>query len=169
MPELYWNTSHAVFIDEIDDEHKEIFDALCQLRKALASRDALLEIRRLARRLTDNITGHFRHEERLMRAARYGSFRWHKQQHDTAARRVRQFVTGIERREADAGTQLVLFLSSWLHNHTRVADRMLGAFLRNHRRTGKVTIRFSTKPAGSCTWVDANGNPITAARDSDKS
>ena len=33
MRTLKWSTSHAVFVTEIDDEHKEIFDAIAEFEK----------------------------------------------------------------------------------------------------------------------------------------
>ena len=92
MRSLKWRTSHAVFVTEIDDEHKEIFEMVSNLQKALSGSGPSLEIRKLTQRLTACIVGHFAHEERLMQAARYGSINWHKQQHDAARRRVGQFV-----------------------------------------------------------------------------
>ena len=94
-----------------------------------------------------------------MRAARYGSLRWHKLQHDTASKRVSQFVLRIEQGDATAGFELVEYLTSWLHNHTRLADRMMGAFLRNQQRCmWKVTFRAGTKPMDACAWLRANGD-----------
>jgi len=159
MRSLKWSTSHEVFVAEIDDEHKEIFEALSSFQKVLASRGPLVEIRKIAQRLTACIVGHFAHEERLMRAARYGSMGWHKQQHDTALRRVGQFVPGIEQGDIKAGLELVEYLTSWLHNHTRLPDRMLGAFLRNQQRfMCKLTFRAGTKPMDACAWVRATGD-----------
>ena len=103
--------------------------------------------------------GHFAHEERLMRAARYGSMRWHKQSHDAARRRVGQFARRIEKGDTKAGLELVEYLRSWLHDHTAIADRMMAAFLRNQQRCiGKLMFQASTKPIDSCAWVDAKGN-----------
>ena len=159
MCPLKWSTSHAVFVTEIDDEHREIFDVLSSVQKVLASRGPLVEIRKITERLTACVVGHFAHEERLMRAARYAAMRWHKQQHDTARRRVGQFVLGIEHGDIKAGLDLVEYLASWLHNHTRLSDRMLGAFLRNRQRfLCKLTFRAGTKPIDACTWVRANGD-----------
>ena len=33
MRSMKWSTSHAVFVTEIDDEHKEIFEAVSELQK----------------------------------------------------------------------------------------------------------------------------------------
>ena len=158
MRSLKWSISHAVFVTEIDDEHKEIFQALSDLQVALSSRAAYLEIEELTQRLIACIAEHFAHEERLMRAARYGSFRWHKRQHDNARRRVGQVVERIEQEETGAGIGLVEYLTSWLHDHTRLADRMMGAFLRNEQRCAKLIFRAGTKPLEACDWLDSKGD-----------
>jgi hemerythrin len=165
MRALKWSTSHAVFVTEIDDEHKEIFEAVSDLQKALSGRSAAPDTGKSMERLIVCIVEHFAHEERLMRAARYGSMRWHKQQHDNARRRVEQFVPRIEQGDAKAGLELVEYLTSWLRDHTRLADRMMGAFLRNRRRCVKLTFRAGTRPMDACDWVDSKGgkfSPVTA-------
>jgi hemerythrin len=167
MQSLTWSNSHAVFVTEIDDDHKEIFAALSEMSAVVAG-GGEVAASTAVERLVRCLAGHFAHEERLMRAARYGSMRWHKSSHDHARRRVRQFVERIERGDSVAGEELVRYLTSWLDDHTRLADRMLGAFLRNHQRfTCKMTFRAGTRPGDSCSWVTLNGetlNPITGQR-----
>jgi len=159
MQPLKWSTTHAVFVTEIDDEHKRIFQAVAGLQKALMSPEALPEIRSATQRLVSCIVEHFAHEERLMRATRYGSTHWHKHQHSHAHLRVGQFVLRIEQGDIKAGHELVGYLTSWLHEHTRLADRMLGAFLRNQQRCmWKLTFQAGTKPIDACAWMDSNGN-----------
>jgi hemerythrin len=160
---LTWDTSHAVFVSEIDDEHQEIFAALSAVETALqqAPADAMLVVQRLVGCIED----HFAHEERLMRAACYDSYRWHKGLHDVACRRVQSLVSELGIGETTAGHELVAYLAGWLHDHTRLADTMLGAFLRNRRRIGKITLRAGTKPANACAWVDANGNRVDPSAD----
>jgi hemerythrin len=165
MRSLKWSTSHAVFVTEIDDEHKEIFEAVSNLQNVLSSGGPSLQIREMTQRLIACIVEHFAHEERLMRAARYGSLLWHQRQHDAARGRVGQFVLRIEQGDTKAGLALVEYLKSWLRDHTRLADRMMGAFLRNQRRVCKLTFRAGTKPLDACDWVNANGdrvNPLTS-------
>jgi hypothetical protein len=96
-----------------------------------------------------------------MRAARYPSFRWHKQQHDCAHKRVVAFLARIQTGDPKARTELVQYLTSFLNDHTRLPDRMLAAYLRNRERAiGKVILRAGTRPVDSCGWMDANGNPL---------
>jgi hemerythrin len=158
MGSLKWTISNAVFVTEIDDEHKEIFEAASNLQKALISQSPLPEISKLMQRLVSSVAAHFAHEERLMRAARYGSLSWHKKSHDAARKRVGQFAVRLKRGDAEAGRELIEYLTSWLHDHTSMADRMMGAFLRNQQRSMcKVTFRAATKPLDACDWVDTRG------------
>ena len=159
MDPLQWTTSNAVFITEIDDEHQEIFAAVSSLQKGLAGLGKSPEISKLMKHLAASIAGHFAHEERLMRAARYSSLRWHKKAHDAAHKRVGQYAIRIEQGDTRAGLELVEYLTSWLHDHTRLADRMMGAFLRNQQRCmWKVTFQAGTKPLIGRAWVTANGD-----------
>jgi hemerythrin len=157
MGSMQWTSSNAVFITEIDDEHQEIFEAVSSLQDALAGAGRE-EISTRLRHLGTAIAGHFAHEERLMRAARYGSFRWHKRAHDAARKRVGQYALRIEQGDPAAGSELTGYLATWLHDHTGLADRMMGAFLRNQQRgMCKLTFRAGTKPAEGRTWVRADG------------
>lgn len=159
MAHLKWSASHEVFVPDLDDEHKEIFEAVAELQKALTSDTALTDLCRLTNHLATCAVDHFAHEERLMRAARYDSLRWHKQQHDGVRRQASQLAARIGQGDRAAGFELVEYLSSWLANHTRVADRMMGAFLRNERlRLGRVTFQAGTRPLDSCEWVSVKGD-----------
>jgi hemerythrin len=162
MAGLKWSESHAVFVTEIDDDHKEVFAAVTELDEASHGGE-LPQVRKLAQRLSTRMSDHFAHEERLMRAARYESLRWHKQRHDGARKRVDAFTARIEAGELSAAAELVGYVRTWLPDHAAVADRMMGAALRNHRlSTWKVTFQAGTKPLGSCDWVRADGEPFEA-------
>jgi hemerythrin len=157
MRTLTWSASHAVWVDSIDDEHKEIFEALSKFRQACCS-GCPTEFPAALEPLVKAIGSHFAHEERLMRAARFSGYDWHKRQHAAARRQVRRFAPRIEVGDRDAGHAMADYLAEWLNNHTQVADRMMGAHLRNERRAvAKLTFRAGTRPAEACAWVDTAG------------
>jgi hemerythrin len=169
MRSIKWSTSEAIWIDEIDDEHKAIFAVVADMQRVLLDSRPLADIRAILERLTGAIKDHFAHEQRLMHASRYPGLGWHKRQHYSARRNVRRFTLGIERGDRHAGLAMVEYLTAWLRNHTRVADRMMGSYLRNQRlNVGKLVFRAGTKPADACTWVDSTGNtfdPLAPAND----
>jgi hemerythrin-like metal-binding protein len=168
MRSIKWSTSETVWIEEIDDQHKEIFARVDRLQRVLSNSGPVADIRKSLERLATAITGHFAHEERLMRASRYGSLRWHKGLHEAAGRNVQRYTRAIDRGDREAGRALVEYLTEWLRDHTRVADRMMSAHLRNQSLSvGKLVFRAGTKAAGACTWVDSTGDafdPMTSTK-----
>ena len=155
---LKWTSSHAVFVEEIDDDHKEIFAVVGEIQTVLSGDRPPDTLKELTRRLAVRIEDHFAHEERLMRAARYGLLSWHKRCHDAARQRVSRFIRRMDRGDAGAGPALVGYLTAWLWNHTRLPDRMLGAFLRNERLAAQIVFTAGTKAPDACTWVDSRGD-----------
>lgn len=159
MRSIRWTTSEAVWIEEIDDDHKEIYADLERFQKVLCGSGPRAELRKALESLTATIAGHFEHEERLMRASRYGSRRWHQGLHKAARQNLERLTPAIERGDREAGDALVEYLSNWLRDHTRMADRMMASHLRNQCLTvGKLVFRVGTKPADACTWIDSAGN-----------
>ena len=66
-----WNKLHAVFIPEIDVEHKNIFRLAEELRQAVATGAPAGQAQAILRELIARTEDHFAHEERLMRATNY--------------------------------------------------------------------------------------------------
>ena len=168
MVRLEWSVSQSVSVAEMDDEHVEIYQSLAALQSLLAAEAPPSAIRKQCKDLGAQVEGHFGHEERLMRAARYDAVRWHKRSHDHARKRVGQYLSLLDEGDASAAPALIEYLVSWLGDHTRLADMMLGAFLRNHRLgLYKVSFRAGTRPVDACEWVDSQGekfNPVPTSR-----
>ena len=132
---FHWSKSNAVFLPDIDDEHQAIFQATGELQQALHTRAPLFQLQEILHRLIATTEDHFAHEEGLMHGARYLSFDWHRQQHDTVRKRFKEYAPRIEQGDREAGHLLVEFFTRWLEDHTAVTDRMMGAYLRNQERT----------------------------------
>jgi hemerythrin-like metal-binding protein len=135
MRAFRWSKSNEVFVRELDDEHQVVFHGLGELQNALHTGVSRTQVNEILHRLIACLEEHFGHEEKLMRGARYLSFDWHRQQHNTVRKRLRHFAPAIEQGDRDAGHKLIEFLSRWLEDHTAVSDRMMGAYLRNQERT----------------------------------
>lgn len=129
-----WSKMHAVFIPEIDAEHKNIFRLAEELQQAVAGSLQEGQAQAILRELITRAEEHFAREERLMRATDYHGSAWHKGQHDTVRKRVKEFAPRIEGGERQAALLLLEFLSGWLREHTRLADCMMAAHVRNHER-----------------------------------
>ena len=137
MPQFQWSRQYAVFVPEIDAEHRAIFQIGAELERAAAAHAPKQRLREMVRAMAGHAEDHFTHEERLMRAVRYQAFDWHKKQHDGARRRLKQFAKRIEAGEREAPGEMLHYLAQWLHDHTALTDRMMGARLRNFEREHK--------------------------------
>jgi hemerythrin len=134
MSRFQWTRSREVFVEELDAQHRNLYQAADELQRAIPSGTDTPRTVELLRALIAAAEDHFAHEERLMRSSQYSAYAWHKQQHDTVRKRLSQFVPRIESGENEAAALLLEFLSGWLKDHTGVTDRMLGAHLRSYYR-----------------------------------
>ncbi|SRR5579871_5053279 len=138
---MQWNDSFATSVREVDDEHRALFRLCDALESRLEAGAETSEIQALAADVIIHAAHHFAHEERQMRAAGYSLYGWHRSQHQNARRRLRTYEQHLRRGEREKAAELVSFLSGWLNEHVRLADRMFGAFMRNHDR--ELTARAS--------------------------
>jgi hypothetical protein len=86
-----------------------------------------------------------------MQSVKYPSYAWHKQQHDTARRRLKLFAPLVESGDAEATELFFEFLEGWLQDHTGLTDRMMAAHVRNYERSHAASAleRWgTTRPAG---------------------
>ena len=127
-----WSGAHSIYLPEVDAEHRAIYQLGDELHKALLAGADPEHLKPIVANLLQAAEEHFRHEERLMRAMHYASFEWHKRQHNAARKRVKALAGSIEGGDTPATRELLEFLSAWLRDHMNVADRMMGAYLRNH-------------------------------------
>jgi hemerythrin len=134
MRHFRWGKENEVFLAQIDAEHRDLFRVADELQHAIAAAAPAAQVKQHLQSLVAHVGDHFSHEEWLMQSTAYPSYGWHKQQHETARRRLKLFVPLIESGDAE-GTELFFeFLSGWLEDHTTVTDRMMGAYVRNYER-----------------------------------
>jgi hemerythrin len=134
MSAFKWSKEVSIYLPEIDAEHRGLFRIGADLQKAVMSGSRPSQIKPILANLQETAEEHFRHEERLMRVVHYAAFQWHKGQHDTIRKRMKQAVRGLEAGDTGPCLDLVKFLHPWLDQHLTVTDRMMGAFIRNYLR-----------------------------------
>lgn len=135
MRSLRWVPEQAVRVPEIDVEHQEMFRAAADLRQALLDGDQTGHLGLLYRRLAAELNRHLSHEERLMLDAEYPSYAWHERQHRTARVKMAALERDVQRGDRQSMFASLEALAGWMRDHTTVADRMVGSYLRNYWRT----------------------------------
>ena len=127
-----WSSDYSVYLPEIDAEHRELYRLGNEFHKALLAGTSVEQLNVLVANLMAAEEQHFRHEERLMKAMHYQGLAWHKKQHDAARKRSKELAKRVAEGDANASADVLKFLSQWLTDHITVADRMMGASLRNY-------------------------------------
>ena len=154
MPFFEWNDAYRTNIEEIDDQHQQLFDLLNELHEAMirahsgrmatptvGERDmpasALSElgtIQMVLGELLDYTVYHFAEEEQWMLVHGYPRYEPHKAAHEFFADKIRAFQRDFDEGRAVYAGDIVTFLAVWLERHILVADRALGTFLAAKKR-----------------------------------
>jgi len=121
-------------VPELDEEHQAMFRLTQELRHAVVEGEARERLKQKAQLLAEEVAGHLRHEERLMREARYPHVDWHKRQHNTIRNELTELAESLRSGEQAAILGSLEAIAKWMRDHTSVADRMAGAYLRNYQR-----------------------------------
>ena len=121
-------------VDDIDRQHREIFERVGALLDATRSRRSREEVIRTLEYLGSYAVDHFAAEEREMARTEYPKAEGHRLEH-------RQFVKELEvlRNELASEGPTALFVirlgnrvTEWLREHIYRTDRLLGEWLRAH-------------------------------------
>jgi hemerythrin len=128
---LEWTSSLAVGVDEIDEQHQELFRRAERLILALKAGDRS-EVEPLIRYLSDYVVSHFDCEERWMARAEYPGLPAHQDAH----RRFKDDFAELTREYQRKGPTPLMaltvnnWLAEWLRSHIAVLDVALADWLR---------------------------------------
>lgn len=133
MAMIEWNSKLATGIDEIDDQHKELFSRVNLLMEACNVGKGREEVTRLLQFLSAYVRIHFESEEQIQIESGYPGYPEHRLAHQ-------QFSKDIERLKhqfTTEGASLVLVIetnqmvAAWLTQHISRMDKALADYLRD--------------------------------------
>ena len=133
--EIAWTPALAVGVEEIDAQHRELFERAGRLIEAVQAKKPR-ELGALINYLHVYAVAHFGAEEELMRARGFPGYVRHKAEHDRFTRDLLGLADEYERRGAQAfvSTRASRWLETWLRDHVSGTDAELARFLA--RKTG---------------------------------
>jgi len=111
IPEPYcWNEDFKVFYENLDAEHKGLFDGVFKCAENRGDAGALSA-------LADAVKAHFATEEGMMSKAGYANLATHKKLHDDFVAKLGKLSTPLDDATID-------FAKDWLVNH--IMDNDMG-------------------------------------------
>ncbi len=132
---LEWTPALATGIDEIDEQHRELFRCVARIRDASVAGDGSDAAPAIVF-LREYVGMHFQAEERYMAARRFPGLERHREEHHLLLEAVVEIEADHRLRGPAANSlgRLERFLSDWLRTHIAVTDLAMARFVRRARR-----------------------------------
>jgi hemerythrin len=132
--QVAWSEKLSVGVDEIDEQHRELYRRVNAFLAALAEKRAAPELEPLVRYLRSYVREHFAEEQRLMEFCFYPGLGEHLAEHQRFEAEYQALADELQRTGATFGLakRLVALLTDWLDRHLATTDRDFGAFLARH-------------------------------------
>ncbi|MDR2136132.1 MAG: hemerythrin family protein [Treponema sp.] len=129
----YWDKSLEVGNQMIDEQHKQLIDALNSFLNARTGQKSNSELKKSLDFLNDYTIKHFYEEERLQKKYEYPDYENHKKLHEGLKKVVRELQTQlIMKGPSDAlFDDVQIKVGDWLIAHIKSQDVKIGAHLKS--------------------------------------
>lgn len=154
MAFVEWNDAYRTNIEEVDEQHQQLFGLLNELHEAMihaycgpeatapvsecdtaaSAVNELSTIHMVLDELLSYTVYHFAEEEQQMLVHGYPRYEQHKAAHEFFAEKIRAFQRDFGEGRGVHSADLVAFLASWLERHILVSDRALGTYVAERKR-----------------------------------
>lgn len=133
MAFLTWTEDYRLYVDEIDEQHKYLFNLLSKLYDSVTEGAECGTLDKILTELIEYTVYHFNTEEKLFREWKYPKLDIHKQKHDNFTKKVLELQKIFRDGSATISFEVLDFLSDWLTKHTMGSDQKFSAFfLKTH-------------------------------------
>lgn len=129
---VQWTQDLATGVEEIDSQHKELFNRINRLVEACSKGKGKEEISGVLRFLEDYVVMRFGAEEERMKSLDFPNYDIHKKMHDDFILDLQDLKQQLEQKGPTVALVIKVnhFLFDWLTNHIRKMDKVMGAFLK---------------------------------------
>jgi hemerythrin-like metal-binding protein len=126
MARIDWDASFSVQHEELDGQHKKLFDLYNELHEALLH-DSVENTTATRTRILDNlmeyIDYHFKSEEKYLTEIGYPDFTQHRQIHSNFSKQVNRIHEDVENGQIIFTTSLLKFIRNWIVDHILKTDQ----------------------------------------------
>lgn len=127
-----WNESYSVKVEVIDEQHKQLFEAIRRFSDAVESDRAPAEFLSLLDFLINYSRHHFAEEEKYFEAFSYEETESHIQQHRAFIDIVQSYRRRFEDDALIMPQEVIRFLKNWLTEHVMSSDQRYVACFHKH-------------------------------------
>ena len=124
-----WSDKYLLGINEIDEQHRGFFE-LCN-HKPLSEMDRA-EMALMLEQLNDYIQNHFRHEQELMKQAKYPDLESHLEEHKFFIQKVQEMKQEYSYMNPLLYEKITIFMKKWFLSHIMFSDRKYQEYVVNY-------------------------------------
>ena len=129
MPFIEWTEEIRVGIDEVDEQHRKLFDMLNRLYDSVTEGKEQSTLVSILDDLVEYTVYHFNTEEKFFAEYEFPGFEEHKAAHDNLTGTAVDLQAKLKEGSASISFELLDFLHGWLAEHTSGLDKEFGDFL----------------------------------------
>lgn len=130
MAFVEWDEKYSVGNEEIDRQHKKLFEIINGLFEGIKKREGKESLQKALQSLIEYTQDHFATEESYFEKTNYPDTERHKQIHKELVEKVGKIGKEIEKGTAGISIEFLDFLVSWLQNHILLTDKKFAPFLK---------------------------------------
>jgi hemerythrin-like metal-binding protein len=123
MPLFTWSDKYSIGNDEIDNQHKKLFDILNKLFDICVGKNDVDTLEAALDDLVSYTDYHFKFEEQHMRDVGYKKIDKHIVEHDYFKNEIMFAKRRQAQNKSNTDNKLIEFLSNWLIQHVTEEDR----------------------------------------------
>ena len=132
MSILTWSEDYQTGIQQIDEQHRELIDAINALHSMLYTAQTPDELVKPFSELLQCVQRHCDTEEDLMCTYAYPDYIEQRIEHEQFLERLVNLFLHYHDTPTQFALKLMPFLKRWMHHHLQGADKVCGEFLHNH-------------------------------------
>jgi len=126
MRVVQWDESLQVGHEEIDRQHRELFEVLDRLREAVQNQEPESVRLGMLAELIDCTQRHFVLEEGVMNQLAYADLPSHHAEHQRLMAQVRELQDKVAQGDLPLSLSVFQFLYGWLARHIEIRDKLVG-------------------------------------------
>ncbi|MCT4633348.1 MAG: bacteriohemerythrin [Firmicutes bacterium] len=122
---IKWKDSFSVKVEEIDKQHKELFNIGAEILAAIKSNEDNYDtIMELLNKLTDYTEFHFDYEKKAMEKIGKSLSDEHLQEHENFVMKLKEATTiDIDEKQKEVLLQMLNFIADWITKHILKTDK----------------------------------------------
>jgi hemerythrin len=126
---MEWTNEFSVNNQEMDDQHKRLFNLIEKLNKAMQEGKSNSILNSGLEELSQYAVIHFKDEESLMANVKYPKLKFHINEHRSFVDKLYSFKQAINNKELGVSIRVINFLRDWLKSHILQIDKEYSSYL----------------------------------------